>query len=320
MIILSPFNALLPAPGYAATEVFTGNCKATLKAEDGMMQLGRMIANGDYVKDEPPGMYIYEVEADGQKQTGIWAQVATNGIKIHEQVLPEKILRINTFRNRTGLEAKPALLTYKPEAGVKKLIATITTAMPYKVYHDGRKMHRVWRVYDKKLVSELIAAFANIDSVYMADGHHRLAANPFETLSALLMDTDEISVKPYHRLIKTNKDLDKYFQVLKAGEPVLPKRKGYFGLLKDEHWYHLVPRKSKDYDTETLAAIFDYIEYTPELKNEPGKLLFTLAPLHIAEVLKAADAGVILPPKSTWIEPKIPYGLLMNRHAVKYDT
>ena len=102
--------------------------------------------------------------------------------------------------------------------------------------------------------------------------------------------------------------------MLKADEPVLPTRKGYFGLLKDERWYNLIARNSKDYDTETLAAIFDYIEYTPELKDEPDKLLFTLAPLHISEVLKAADAGIILPPKSTWIEPKIPYGLLMNRH------
>lgn len=314
MIILSPFNALLPAPAYAASEVFTGNCKTVLKGEDGMAQLGEMISNGAYIKDDSPFIYIYQVEADGQVQTGIWAQVAPAGIKIHEQVLPEKVRRINTFRSRTGLEAKPVLLIYKPEADVKKLIASITTILPNDIYYDGQKIHRIWRINDEKLVSALITAFAKIDSVYMADGHHRLAANPFETLSALLMDTDDIRVKPYHRLIKTNKDLEKYFQVLNAGEPVLPKRKGYFGLLKDEQWYHLVARRSKDYDTETLAAIFDYIEYTPELKGEPGKLLFTLAPLHISEVLKAADAGIILPPKSTWIEPKIPYGLLMSRH------
>lgn len=279
-----------------------------------MAQLGEMIADGAYVKDDSPCVYIYQVETDGQKQTGVWAQVAPEGIKVHEQVLPEKVRRINTFRIRTGLEAKPVLLIYRPEVEIKKLIALITPTTPDNIYHDDQKIHRVWRVYDKKLVSALITVFANVDSVYMADGHHRLAANPFKTLSALLMDTDDIRVKPYHRLIKTNKDLDKYFQVLKAGEPVLPKRKGYFGLLKDEHWYHLVARRSKDHDTETLAAIFDYIEYTPELKGEPGKLLFTLAPLHISEVLKAADAGIILPPKSTWIEPKIPYGLLMNKH------
>ncbi len=316
MIILSPFNALLPAPAYAAAEVFTGNCKTILKGEDGMAQLGEMIANGAYIKDEPASIYIYQLEADGQTQTGIWAQVAPADIKVHEQVLPEKVRRINTFRSSTGLEAKPVLLIYRPEGEVKKLLASITTAPPDNIYYEDQKIHRVWRIQDKKFVSALIAAFANVDSVYMADGHHRLAANPFETLSALLMDTDDIRVKPYHRLIKTNKDLDKYFQVLKADEPVLPKRKGYFGLLKDEQWYHLVARRSKDYDTETLAAIFDYIEYTPELKGEPGKLLFTLAPLHISEVLKAADAGIILPAKSTWIEPKIPYGLLMGRHDV----
>jgi uncharacterized protein (DUF1015 family) len=316
MILLSPFNALLPAPTYAAAEVFTGNCKTVLKGDDGMAQLDAMLADGDYLKDEPASIYIYQVETDGQTQTGIWAQVAPAGIKVHEQVLPEKVLRISTFRSRTGLEAKPVLLIYRPEAEVKKLIAMIAAAPPDDIYHNEQKIHRVWRVHDEKFVSALITAFANIESVYMADGHHRLAANPFETLSALLMDTDDIRVKPYHRLIKTNKDLNDYFEVLKADGPVLPTRKGYFGLMKDERWYHLVARRSKDHDTETLAAIFDYIEYTHELKSEPGKLLFTLAPLNISEVLKAADAGVILPPKSTWIEPKIPYGLLMNRHNV----
>lgn len=319
MIALLPFTALLPAPAYATAGVFAGNCKAVLKGENGMAQLDAMLANGAYVKQGPASIYIYQVEADGQTQTGIWAQAITKGIKIHEQVLPEKVRRINTFRGRTGLEAKPVLLTYRPHAEVKKLIASITKTQPHNIYHEGQKIHRIWRMFDQKATSSVINAFTNIGPVYMADGHHRLAANPFGTLSALLMDTDEIRVKPYHRLIKTNKDLDKYFQVLDAVGPVLPNRKGYFGLLKDGHWYNLIARRSKDYDTETLAAIFDYIEYTPELMGEPGKLLFTLAPLHINEVLKAAEAGIILPPKSTWIEPKIPYGLLMNKHDVLYN-
>jgi uncharacterized protein (DUF1015 family) len=314
MIALSPFNALLPVPAYVADEVFTGNSKIVLKGEGGMIQLDALLADGEYVRDKPAGIYIYQVEEAGRMQTGIWAQVATGGIKIHEKVLPEKVHRINVRRALTGLEAKPVLLTYRPDDEVKKLIDIITATPPDNIYHEGQKTHRLWRIHDKKSMSALIIAFANIDSVYMADGHHRLAANPFKTLSALLMDTDEISVKPYHRLIKTNKDLDEYFQVLDAVEPVLPNRKGYFGLLKNKRWYNLIARRSKDYDTETLDAMFDYIEYTPELKGEPDKLLFTLAPLHINEVLKAADAGIILPPKSTWIEPKIPYGLLMNRH------
>jgi|GEM_PF-6399837 len=316
MISLLPFNALLPSPAFAIDGVFTGTCKSILKGEDGMNQLDMMLANGHYTKDASAAIYIYQVEADGRTQTGVWAQAATAGIKIHEQVLPEKIERIQKFRNRTGLEAKPVLLMYKPDAEIKKLIASVTTNAPHTTYHDDQKIHRLWHIHNEKLVFALIAEFAKIGSVYMADGHHRLAANPFETLSALLMDTDEISVKPYHRLIKTTKDLDKYFQVLKADGPVFPQKKGYFGMLKDDRWYHLVARRSKDYDTETLASIFDYIEYTPEVKGAPGKLLFTLTPLHVNEVLKAADAGIILPPKSTWIEPKIPYGLLMNRHAL----
>jgi len=316
MIILSPFNALLPDPAYAAAAVFTGTGKVLLKGENGIEYLEDLLVKGDYKKDQPAALYIYQVEAEGRTQTGIWAQVGTNDIKVHEQVLPEKVHRINSFRNHSGLEAKPVLLIYRPKTKIRELINMITTTPADNTYHDEQKIHRVWKVHNEKFISALKTLFANVDSVYMADGHHRLAANPFPTLSALLMDADEVSVKPYHRLIQTDKDLGKYFYISASNEPVLPNKQGHFGLLKNDKWYHLIAKIPKDNDTETLAAIFNYIEYTPEVKSEPGKFLFTLAPLHVNEVLKAADEGIILPPKSTWIEPKIPYGLLMNRHNV----
>ena len=47
----------------------------------------------------------------------------------------------------------------------------------------------------------------------------------------------------------------------------------------------------------------------------PQAIVFTLSPLSISELVGVADAGDILPPKSTWINPKIPYGLLLHQHT-----
>jgi uncharacterized protein (DUF1015 family) len=34
----------------------------------------------------------------------------------------------------------------------------------------------------------------------------------------------------------------------------------------------------------------------------------------VEQLTAVADAGEILPPKSTWIDPKVPYGLLLHLH------
>jgi len=39
---------------------------------------------------------------------------------------------------------------------------------------------------------------------------------------------------------------------------------------------------------------------------------FSLAPVTVSELLSIADAGAIMPPKSTWFEPKLRDGLLTH--------
>ena len=61
MIALSPFNALLPAPAYAAAEVFTGNCKTVLPKEMTVWRnlAIRCCANDAYVKRMRLQVYMF---------------------------------------------------------------------------------------------------------------------------------------------------------------------------------------------------------------------------------------------------------------------
>jgi len=49
-------------------------------------------------------------------------------------------------------------------------------------------------------------------------------------------------------------------------------------------------------------------------RANPYAIGFTLCPMTIQQLIETADEGIRLPPKSTWIDPKVPYGLLLFRH------
>jgi uncharacterized protein (DUF1015 family) len=56
---------------------------------------------------------------------------------------------------------------------------------------------------------------------------------------------------------------------------------------------------------EEIGAIF---------RAHPGAITFTVCPMSVEELIGVANAGRILPPKATWIVPKVPYGLLIHQH------
>jgi len=110
-------------------------------------------------------------------------------------------------------------------------------------------------------------------------------------------------------------------------------------------WYHLEPKEHlytrrghaknidatilQDYIFEPLFGIVDprsdqrlkciggemaVFEIKALIGQEPNAIAFTLSPITIDQLMAVADAGEILPPKSTWIDPKVPYGLLLHQH------
>jgi uncharacterized protein (DUF1015 family) len=56
------------------------------------------------------------------------------------------------------------------------------------------------------------------------------------------------------------------------------------------------------------------LEMEAIFRKNSNAIGFTLCPMTASQLCAAADAGFNLPPKSTWIDPKIPYGLLLYKH------
>lgn len=128
--------------------------------------------------------------------------------------------------------------------------------------------------------------------------------------------------------------------VTPSDAPVKPDRSGCFGMYLDGRWYRLdirpelVPTDDPvrrldvsvlsehilapilgiaDLRRDTRIEFVGGIRGLPELERRVNSgemaLAFAMYPTQLAELMSVADAGEIMPPKSTWFEPKLADGL-----------
>jgi len=136
-----------------------------------------------------------------------------------------------------------------------------------------------------------------------------------------------------------------YLQETFDNRPVQPGEERRIGLYVEGVWFHMVA-KPHTYSSVLAADTLDVsilqnrvlkplfgihdpatdtrlrhiggekaiAEMEAVFKAKPYAIGFTLCPMTVPQLTGAADEGINLPPKSTWIDPKVPYGLLLFRH------
>ena len=338
--------------------------------------LDKAIADGVFVTDTDKAYYIYELTMDGRSQTGIVACASiddylNNRIKKHEKTRADKELdRINHV-DRTSAQTGPIFLAYRANEVINSVVSKAKeNAALYDFTSDDGISHKVWKIADITDVTAINDAFESINSIYIADGHHRAASavkvglkrrethpdytgeEEFNYFLSVLFPDEELMIMPYNRVVKdlngltTEEFLDslsKYFTVEEMGKKAFyPESKGSYGMLIDDEWYLLSAKEtimSEDpVDGLDVAILQDYL-LTPilgigdprvdkriafiggirglsELEkrvNEDMKIAFSMYPTSIAELFDVADADMLMPPKSTWFEPKLRSGLFIHR-------
>lgn len=321
----------------------------------------KLLKNGTLKKEEIPAIYIYENSSQYGTQRGIWTLThihdhTINKIVKHEQTLAEHEDKIKLYREQIGLEGNPILLTYRPSAELNLFIAqTIKVKQPSCYFNNGEQ-HRLWTISEPLIIEQIQRVFAGLSKIYVADGHHRLAAavglrtTHQHLISTLYMSTDQLRIREFNRLVIPAEEIkmEDLFQVIyrnfnvsaiPGNEPYRPEQRHHIGMCFKGKWYQL-RLKSEQYQLEKeldviilqehiLNPFFKITDprqdqrlknYDPvkswekmilENKENPSSVAFTLFPMAVDELLNAADEQKALPPKSTWIEPKIPYGLLI---------
>lgn len=356
-------------------DVSTYDDRVYAKAKE---MLDHAVAEGNFVIEETPCYYIYELIMDGRSQTGIVAcsdidDYQNQIIKKHENTRAEKeidrIRHVDTTNAHTG----PIFLAYRSVSAINEIVSSEKRNTPlYDFTSDDSVTHRVWCISDDEIIGRLASLFAEVPCTYIADGHHRCASavkvglmrrekNPnytgneeYNRFLSVLFPDDQLAILPYNRVVKDLNGFTKEdfltavekagFQVTLEKAPVSPKEKGTFGMYLDGNWYLLTADDSllnddpvegldvsvlqnhllkpilgiEDPRTDNRIDFVGGIRGLAELEkrvSEDMTVAFSMYPTSIAELLSVADAGLLMPPKSTWFEPKLRSGLFI--HSLK---
>lgn len=333
------------------------------------------LADKTFITDTDKTYYIYALTMDKRTQTGIVACASiddylNNVIKKHENTRADKevdrITHVDTLSAQTG----PIFLAYRADSVINDAVKKTkeNKALYDFISPDGIR-HQVWKMTDITLVENVRKAFEGIDSVYIADGHHRAASavkvglkrrqeNPgytgneeFNYFLSVLFPDEELMILPYNRGVK---DLNGYtqeeflnkikekFDIAESDKQVSPDKKGTFGMYLGGKWYKLTAHKDimsddpvdgldvavlqdnllapvlgiGDPKTDKRIDFVGGIRGLSELEKrcrEDCVVAFSMYATSIAELFAVADAGKLMPPKSTWFEPKLRSGLFIHR-------
>lgn len=333
------------------------------------------IADGTFITDEENAYYIYALTMDGRTQTGIVACASiddyqNNVIKKHENTRADKevdrITHVDTCSAQTG----PIFLAYRANKIISGCVeaAKKSPAIYDFVSPDGIR-HQVWKMSEPECVASVQKAFADIDSIYIADGHHRAAsavkvglkrraANPaytgdeeFNYFLSVLFPDEELMILPYNRVVKDLNgytedtfmaEIKKMFDVKPSSVQVMPSAKSTFGMYLGGKWYELTAHSDilsydpvdgldvavlqnhvlkpilgiEDPKTDKRIDFVGGIRGLGELEKRcaaDSVLAFSMYPTSIGELFAVADAGMLMPPKSTWFEPKLRSGLFIHK-------
>lgn len=148
----------------------------------GRENLDRFVAEGTLVCDGQDNYYIYRQKMGTVVQTGLVACASVDDyqggvIRKHEHTRADK--EEDRVRHIDYLDAndEPVFYVYRNRPSINSLIACLTEGEPlYDFTTDDSIGHTVWAVTDRDVILRLSKEFAVIDTLYVADGHHRSAA------------------------------------------------------------------------------------------------------------------------------------------------
>ncbi|MDD3851140.1 MAG: DUF1015 family protein [Firmicutes bacterium] len=341
-----------------------------------------LMAQGVLEKDPTDYLYIYQLESEGYSQAGLVTCLAVDDylegvIKKHEHTRQDKELDRTKHILECNAHTGPILLFYREQRDIGEVMEQwMRTKIPvYDFVSEDGVAHRVWVIDSREVVQKLIGIFGGVDSLYIADGHHRCAAaaraclerrkggysgdEEFNFFLGVIFPHNELRVLDYNRIVDDLNGLGKeeflqkiisntgtgpLFEVspVEVTGAYRPQNKHSFGMYIEDRWYRLdsipgtwdkkgpierldvsILQKNllnpvlgiKDPRTDKRIEFIGGIRGLEELERRVDRgaaVAFSLYPTSIKDLMDVADAGLVMPPKSTWFEPKLRSGLFVH--------
>jgi uncharacterized protein (DUF1015 family) len=184
-----------------------------------------------------------------------------------------------------------------------------------------------------------------------ANPHHR-GNEEYNFYLAVYFPANQLRIMDYNRLVKdvcgmTKEEffgkLKPHFTIVQASAQVTPAKKGDFGMYFENHWYTLSAGPALQGITDPVLkldvsilqnAVLDPIfgikdpridkridfvggirglgELERRVNSGEMKIAFSMFPTSVNELMAIADEDKLMPPKSTWFEPKLRDGLFVH--------
>jgi uncharacterized protein (DUF1015 family) len=341
----------------------------------GAENLGRLKSDGALIREERPALYLYRQRMGDHVQTGLVTgasidEYESDLIKKHEFTRPKKeddrTRHVEALNANTG----PVFLTYRAQPEIDALVERLTGSDPtYDFTAPDGIQHVLWVVDEPAEVEALVAAFAEVPELYVADGHHRSAAatrvrairrqanpnhtggEPYNFFLSVIFPHDQMLIMDYNRVVKETTGMDRGTFLERVKESfdisptwaVKPGDPRTFGMYLAGQWYRLVAKDGSfpgddpvesldvailqnnllapvlgigdprsDENIDFVGGIRGLEELEKRVDSGEWTVAFALHPTAIEQLFAVADAGTVMPPKSTWFEPKLRSGLIVR--------
>jgi uncharacterized protein (DUF1015 family) len=273
-------------------------------------------------------------------------------IKKHEAIRPSRLNFLVELFKTTKVMGEPTLLAHPEPIEFDESKSTVVssfTSVDGK-HHEIRKISdklecsKIQEQYKK--MNAFYIADGHHRSASIEEFNNQYPTLHNDKSLCLILQEDELGIKPFHRLIKpvlpVNYDdllnlLSKKFVVSPINEALYdPEIKHDFGLYMNKQWYKVVSREKSDkmdmeiLEDDVVREIFEIsdsrtdsqISFHPYgdgltslinlVDSGTFDIAFTSKACTFQEVRKVSDMHHTLPAKSTYIEPKLRAGMIIQ--------
>jgi uncharacterized protein (DUF1015 family) len=327
------------------------------------------------VVEDEARFYLYRLRMGSHEQIGVaacWSldEYDRDVIRKHERTRRDKEDDRTRHMIAIGAQTGPVFLTYRASPPIDAVVRRLSAGQPlFDFSAPDSVRHTMWSVGGADR-DTLVEAFAPLESLYIADGHHRAASAArardyfrrdktdrpplgdradYTTFLGVAFPHDQVQILAYNRIVR---DLDvqspsAFLEAVKSrfdvqDGPATPTRRGEISAYFGGRWHTLRARSTPGasdpiqsldvsiLQEQLLAPMLGILDVTTDkrvdfvggargtaelealVRSGKAAVAFSMFPVSVADLMAVSDAGEIMPPKSTWFEPKLRDGLLSH--------